>query len=282
MFDDLLLHKQTLKRLEDIAENPSQGYLFLGPSGSGKRLAADRLAKHWSKHNVGYAITIEPAETSISIEQIHNLLPLLAQRVPADTRRVVIVDQAARLTIEAQNCLLKALEEPVERTTFLLLADDPLSLLPTVRSRLREVGFESIDQSQLVDWTKQKFGLSEVDATRNYHIGGSTPGGITRVTTDAGQAISLLETARNFLQSNSYERVKIISTLQGRERQEIREFITYLAKLISSALNNLKSGTETETYLLFGQKLNNVLDSINALDKYANPRIILNRLVLEL
>lgn len=282
MFDDLIFHPLTLKMLSEIAKSPSQGYFFLGPKGSGKFEAANRLAMAWSNKNIGHIHKISPENNHISIDQIHSLLPLLAHRVPENTHRAIIIDQSSRLTLEAQSSLLKALEEPGGRTTFILVADDPSDLLPTVRSRMTELNFAPIEQGELIKWAKEKFQLDEETARRYYYLGGATPGGITRIVDDDGQAISLLETARSFLQSNSYERIKILSNIQGRDRREIREFVSLLAKLLSAALNNLKTEESVDTYRQFGGKLTIALEAMNALDRYANPRIILSQLVLEL
>lgn len=282
MFDGLLLHKQTLARLKDMADEPSQGYLFVAPPGSGKRLVADRLAKHWSNGNVGYVHIIEPSGASIGIDQVHAIRPLLSQRVSEGTRQVIVFDQAAKLTLEAQSSLLKALEEPRVRTTFVLLTEDSSQLLPTVRSRLTEVTFTAIDQNQLIKWAQDNFELSPDEARRGYHIGGGTPGGIANVADSSSGTATSLETARRFLQSDPYTRVKIVSDLQGQNRAEIREFIMMLAKLISAALNNLQPGADHQTYRRFGDKLQLILQSSASIERYANPRLVLSRLVLEL
>ncbi len=54
-------------------------------------------------------------------------------------RRVVIVDSADELNVNAANALLKMLEEPPARTTLLLISHQPARLLPTIRSRCREL-----------------------------------------------------------------------------------------------------------------------------------------------
>lgn len=57
--------------------------------------------------------------------------------------KVFIIDRADLMNEEAQNALLKTLEEPAGHALILLLACEPESLLPTVRSRLQSVGFHS-------------------------------------------------------------------------------------------------------------------------------------------
>ena len=75
--------------------------------------------------------------TSIPVDEVRRLRNFLGHRAAGDHRRVVIVDEANELNVNAANALLKSLEEPPERTVFLLLASAPGRLLPTIRSSIR-------------------------------------------------------------------------------------------------------------------------------------------------
>lgn len=63
--------------------------------------------------------------------------------------KVVIVDDADRLSIAAQNALLKTLEEPPGRAILMLVTDSPGGLLPTVRSRCQRVTFRPLDDDRM-------------------------------------------------------------------------------------------------------------------------------------
>ena len=75
------------------------------------------------------------AKREIGVDEVRALEPFLRQRVGADAWRVVLVDAADDLNASSANALLKVLEEPGERTLFLLVAHRPGALLPTIRSR---------------------------------------------------------------------------------------------------------------------------------------------------
>ncbi|HSF26421.1 MAG TPA: DNA polymerase III subunit delta' [Actinomycetes bacterium] len=76
---------------------------------------------------------------TISVKDARELV-LRASRHPAGGRwQVVIVEDADRLTEQAANALLKAVEEPAARTVWLLCAPSPEDVLPTIRSRCRHV-----------------------------------------------------------------------------------------------------------------------------------------------
>ena len=73
----------------------------------------------------------------IRIHEIRELTPFLSLSATEGGRRVVIVDAADEMNVQAANALLKMLEEPPAKTTILLVSHQPSRLLPTIRSRCR-------------------------------------------------------------------------------------------------------------------------------------------------
>ena len=73
----------------------------------------------------------------IGVDDVRALGPFFGQRLMGGGRRVVIVDAADEMTPQAQNALLKSLEEPPEGAVLLLVCHRPSAILPTIRSRVR-------------------------------------------------------------------------------------------------------------------------------------------------
>ncbi len=86
---------------------------------------------------------------SISVEEVRRLRTFLGHRGSDDAWRVVIVDSADELNVNAANALLKSLEEPPERTLFLLVTSEPGRLLATIRSRCRTLDLKRLGASDL-------------------------------------------------------------------------------------------------------------------------------------
>jgi DNA polymerase-3 subunit delta' len=86
----------------------------------------------------------------ILVDQIRKLNQLVGLRPRQGRRRVFLVDPAERMNREAQNALLKTLEEPPERSLLILVSARPHLLLPTVRSRCFSVGFADLPAEVLV------------------------------------------------------------------------------------------------------------------------------------
>jgi DNA polymerase-3 subunit delta' len=85
---------------------------------------------------------VEPAETGlIRVDQVRDVIDRAAYRPFEGKRRVVIIDDADALMPQAQNALLKTLEEPTSSSVFILVTSRPDVLLPTVRSRCIRLTF---------------------------------------------------------------------------------------------------------------------------------------------
>ena len=64
-------------------------------------------------------------------------------------RRIVLIEHADRANEQTQNALLKALEEPTDRHLFILVADEPTGLLPTIRSRCQPLRIGAVPREEL-------------------------------------------------------------------------------------------------------------------------------------
>jgi len=88
-------------------------------------------------------ITRVSATTSIGIAAIRELKQKIFLKPYKSEQKAVLIEDAQTLTIEAQNALLKTLEEPPNHTIIILLADNPDSLLPTILSRTQLITTKS-------------------------------------------------------------------------------------------------------------------------------------------
>ncbi len=157
------LHPKTATQVDALREHPFGSVIFHGPRGIGKAGAARELAtrlnclgdepakctncRQIEAGNFPDLITVGLLDkASLSIEQVRGLTAALALRpFTAGSVRVVIIDPADQLTPEAQNALLKLLEEPPPRTLVILVAQHLGALLVTVRSRCQAIFFVRAD-----------------------------------------------------------------------------------------------------------------------------------------
>jgi len=142
-------------RLEATTQEMTHAWLFTGPPGSGRSSAAVAFAQALICPNQGCATCnecrsasagshpdveiIRTEGLSIKVEEIRELLTRVAWAPSMGGWRVVVMEDADRLTESAANALLKAIEEPGTRTVWLLCAPTLHDVLPTIRSRCRHI-----------------------------------------------------------------------------------------------------------------------------------------------
>lgn len=100
----------------------------------------------------------------ISIERIRALRDFLGfTTYQRHGRRIIFIQEADRLNIAAANALLKMLEEPPERTLFLLVTAQFHALLPTIKSRCQHFALGLPDKILSIQWLKEK-GLTHTES----------------------------------------------------------------------------------------------------------------------
>jgi DNA polymerase III subunit delta' len=90
-------------------------------------------------------------KTVITVDEVRRMRNFLHMSAADGGRRVVIVDPADEMNIQAANALLKMLEEPPHGVVFLLVSHQPSGLLPTIRSRCRELRLTTLTPADLTE-----------------------------------------------------------------------------------------------------------------------------------
>jgi len=159
VWDDVVGQDRAVAVLAAAATDPAamtHAWLVTGPPGSGRSNAARAFAAALQCPDGGCGrcaecttvlagthadVTVVATEkVTLSIDEVRDLITV-AQRAPAGGRwRVIIVEDADRMVERTSNVLLKAIEEPPERTVWVLCAPSPEDVVVTIRSRCRRVG----------------------------------------------------------------------------------------------------------------------------------------------
>jgi len=111
----------------------------------------------------------------ILVDQIRELTRMAGMAPRRRARRVFIIDPADRMNNEAQNALLKTLEEPPGKTVLILVASRPHLLLPTVRSRCFVVGFAALRVGELAAALVER-GIESAEAATRAALAEGRPG----------------------------------------------------------------------------------------------------------
>ncbi len=153
-------HKKQTDFLKKSAslDKLSHAYLFSGQEKLGKRTAALEwaydLLKIENKPEQSHPdlILVSAPEKEIKIEQIKNLIWQLSLKPYSAPLKVAIIDDAHLMNQDAQNALLKTLEEPQDHTLLILISEYPLALLPTIISRCQRINFYQVAKSEMEKW----------------------------------------------------------------------------------------------------------------------------------
>ena len=227
-FRQLTGHRHLLDLIARAATRGSlpPSVIFAGPEGVGKRMAAVGLAqlmncltpvlqpggssdacgtcascKRIARGVHADVLLIEPGDTGvIKIDQVRDAVERSAYRPFEGRRRVVIVDDADLMNADAQNALLKTLEEPPAASTFVLVTSRPDMLLPTVRSRCQRLRFGRLSPADVASVliAQHQYAAADAHAAASLSdgsIGLALEGGSDAFLEARQAAVDLLETA---------------------------------------------------------------------------------------
>ena len=162
---------QTLAQVVNCVEPGSSDALPI--DACGRCRSCDRIAR-----NVHVDVSVlEPDDkASIKIDVVRDMLDGVGFRPFEGRRRVVIVREADTLEPQAQNALLKSLEEPPPSTIFVLTTAVPGALLPTVLSRCMRLRFGTLTEAEIADILVRRPDFSEADARDAAALAGGSAG----------------------------------------------------------------------------------------------------------
>ena len=228
------------KQIED--NHVLHSYLFVGIDGIGKTLFAREYARKilclnkeenedciscikWKSSNHPDFYEIEPENKTIKIEQIRQMQEKIAEKPITSNRKVYLIIDSDTMTKEAQNCLLKTLEEPPEYTTIILTTANESKLLNTIKSRCMKISFETIENKKIEEYLKSNLQIEPSKELINLSEG------------SIGKAIMLEQEKEIYEQVNNVinniENQDLITTLNNaevlyKEKEKIQEILEYI------------------------------------------------------
>lgn len=262
MFNDIIGNDENKKKLEYIVKNNniSHSYIFSGISGIGKFMFAKEFAKailclnnekkpcnncrackSFENNNNPDIIIIDEQDESIKTEQIKELVKNVLEKPIQGDKKIYIINNSENMTREAQNSLLKTLEEPPEYVIVILITSNENLLLNTIKSRCIKIQFQNLSNEEI----KQYFRMANqvIDDSIIKIFGGSIE-----------KALKLkdnLDTYKNI--KNIFKNIENLSGLQilnlketiFKEKDEIFSILDYINTIFfDKILENIKTANK--------------------------------------
>jgi hypothetical protein len=292
---EIIGHKKIKNLLEKEIESGSfaQAYIFSGPKGVGKTTLAREFAQGliWGKHFSALSpqerrdaeadiVLVSPVveekkgiikAKEISIEQVLDARRELANFPYRGKVKVLIVEESDRLTIKAQNALLKITEEPNSTSIIILVTSRASKLLPTIQSRCRNINFGLVDSREMEVYLQSQ-GM------------GSNPEAITFSMGRPGIMLEMLHDPEKVAWARA-SKEKLGQALRGSLNEKLK-LAEELSKNVPEAIRHLEfwlwelhAGSAREN-LFVAEKISEVINTIK--NTNANARLILENLFINL
>jgi DNA polymerase III gamma/tau subunit len=150
-FDEVIGHKSVIQSLKKALakDNRPHAWLFTGASGVGKTTLARIIAGQLGAKGMGI-IEINIANLR-GIDAIREMAVGVQYKQPGSASSVYILDEVHQMTTDAQNALLKILEDPPAHAYFILCTTETGKLLPTIRTRVIEYKLDPVGVDDIAE-----------------------------------------------------------------------------------------------------------------------------------
>jgi DNA polymerase-3 subunit delta' len=182
----------------------------------------------------------ENKQAVIGVEESGEVLRKLSLTTYESPYKILIIWNSEKMNIQAANKLLKILEEPPDKTLFILVCESEEQMLRTIVSRTQLVKVPKIDETSMVQALVEQYSLTQEEAEKTAHLAdGDFAEALQLLSQNENNAQNLINFQKLMRASLKFNPVNVLSwiddvTAAGRERQ--KNFLTYALHLIRESL----------------------------------------------
>lgn len=237
-----------LRLISRFEKDPAGVFLFCGPASVGKRTTAFEIAKmtlcktkaekckcnSCKRFKIGHPDFLSVGSNDkIKVADVDSIIEFCSTTPFLSDSKIIVIDNAHDMTVEAANRLLKLLEEPPLNYSFFLITSDPESIIKTVSSRCIRYEFRSLTKEDLVVIIKKKLGFPPKKAEV---LSGLAVGTSLDIFSRAGEALKYRDMA-----------IELITNMKKRHLEDSIDYIDKIEKddlplfsdMITLVLNDL-------------------------------------------
>lgn len=299
-FNNIIGHEEIIKHLKNSIKTGkvSHSYIFTGEPGSGKKLLAgtyamtlqceadgtepcqkcDSCKKAIGKNHPDIIMVNHEKPGTISIDEIRDqVINDVAIKPYCSPYKIYIIADAQMMTVQAQNALLKTIEEPPEYAVIMLLTDNVDSLLPTIQSRCVRLDLKVVDDSLVKSYLMERLHIPDYQAEIDTSFAQGSIGRAKAAATSeefskmTQNALKILKYANNMEVYELTEAIKNLST----EKHNINEYLDIFQFWFRDVL--MFKATKEIDNLVFKQEINYIKEQASE-RSYENLEKILEAL----
>ncbi len=299
-FNNIIGHEEIIRHIKNAIKTGkvSHSYIFTGEPGSGKKLLAatfamtlqceergtepcqkcDSCKKAIGKNHPDIIMVNHEKPGTISIDEIRDqVINDVAIKPYCSPYKIYIVADAEMMTVQAQNALLKTIEEPPEYAVIMLLTSNADSLLPTIQSRCVRLDLKVVDDSLVKKYLMERLHVpdyqAEIDASfAQGSIGRAKEAATSEEFSEMTQnALKILKYANTMEVYELTDAIKNLST----EKQNINDYLDIFQFWFRDVL--MFKATREIDNLVFKQEINYIKEQASE-RSYENLEKILEAL----
>ncbi len=281
--------------------NIPNAWLFFGSRGIGKALLAQKVAHLLASINFKNQETIDKFSSRtliemriksdirniyycqrlkeekkakknkfISIADIRDMQKAFSLASVDETYRTCIIDSADDLNLESSNAILKILEEPPEKTLFIIICHNIQCVIPTIVSRCQKIQFHNLGKPEMVEISESVFNDTKVDIEKKKQllkISNGSPGKFSLLLDEEFLSILIkIESITSEFPKFDYDKIKDLifehpkySTWENKDRSILNIFLIFISHIIHELIELSSSNSSTSNDILL-KKLNEIPD----------------------
>ena len=293
---NIIGHKRIINLLDRSVEKRifSQAYIFSGPESVGKLLVAKNFAKKLIGGDTESGvnpdlIVISPEikekkgvakESVITIKEVRKLKKELSLSAYYGKNKVLIVNDAHKLNISAQNAFLKTIEEPFESSVIILITHKEEKLLPTIKSRCQKIKFGLVSLEEMTRGI-EKMGEKIENNLIIFSMG--KPGEVIEMSESPEKLESRKEDfleLKKLFSSSVKERIDLAEKYSRNEPEATARIEFWIWMLRIQAYKKIKEKKEVKRIFEAIESLTEGVEIIK--DTNANSRLVLENLIINL
>jgi DNA polymerase-3 subunit delta' len=244
----------------------------------------------------------ENKQPIIPVEESGHIIRELSYTSYEGLYKMMVIWQPEKMNTEAANKLLKVLEEPPEQTLFILICNNPDSLLSTIISRVQQIPFARLKETEVSNALIEKFGVQQDSAKQAAYLCDGNFNEAIKLLTQNDEQLSFLQHFRSFmLICVKFDAGKALTWIDdnaatGREKQ--KQFLQYSLEIFRDCLmynfgsqdlvrlsGNEKEFLEKFSRFITQKNYQQLVEEFNGsyyyIERNANPKILFMDLLLK-